>query len=128
MAAEQRHSFRSKIASYFVDGKTGWAYSEMFSAADTNNALNVQIWQDYRRDPLTNADMEALAPKVAGVLHCEYDVLMPESGREYARLLPDQPQDILEACAHFPWVEVPQAYFDALSDSLDRAWQPAVGP
>lgn len=122
-AAEQRLSFRSKIASYFLDGETGWAYSGMFSAADTNNALNVQIWQDYRNNPLTDRDIQALADKVAAVIHCYEDVLMPESRQEYARLLPAEQQHMVSECAHFPWVETPDIYYDALLRGLENARQ-----
>jgi pimeloyl-ACP methyl ester carboxylesterase len=118
-AAEKRHSFRSKISSYFLDSDTGWAYSAQFSAADTNNVLNVRIWDEYRANPLGDADMQVLGDKVIGVLQCQQDVLMPETAQEYRRLLPTQPQRMLEGCAHFPWVETPQAYYDALLDSLD---------
>lgn len=117
--AEQRHSFRSKIASYFMDGQTGWAYSAMFSAADSNNALNVRIWEDYRRDPVTDAELTRLAHKVAGVIQCRHDVLMPETDQEYTRLLAATPQHMLSRCAHFPWVEEPQAYYRALGSILD---------
>ena len=119
-ATEQRHGFRSKIASYFLDGKTGWAYSGMFSAADNNNQLNVAIWDDYRRTPLTAADLAALGDKVIGIIQCTDDVLMPETQQEYARLLPTAEQTMLAGCAHFPWVEAPQAYYDALSESLEK--------
>lgn len=119
-AAEQRHSFRSKIASYFLDGATGWAYSERFSGADTDNRLNLAIWEDYRRNPLSGADVAALEDKVIGVLQCKQDVLMPETREEYAKLLPATEQKLLGGCSHFPWVEAPEAYFEALSQSLER--------
>jgi pimeloyl-ACP methyl ester carboxylesterase len=117
-AAEQRHSFRSKIASYFVDGDLGWAYSAQFSGADSNNVLNVQIWEDYRQNPLSEADMATLAPKVLGVIQCRHDVLMPETAHEYGRLLPGAEQQMLDDCAHFPWVETPQPYYQALATQL----------
>jgi proline iminopeptidase len=119
-AAEQRHNFRSKIASYFLDGETGWAYSENFDQADSNNQLNVEIWEDYRRSPLSAGDLAALEDKVVGIIQCTHDVLMPESLQEYARLLPATEQTLLSGCSHFPWVEVPDAYFEALSQILER--------
>ena len=117
-AAEQRHSFRSKIASYFLDGETGWAYSERFSGADTDNRLNVEIWEDYRRNPLSGADVATLEDKVIGVIQCSHDVLMPETMQEYAKLLASTEQTLLTGCSHFPWVEVPEAYYQALLQSL----------
>jgi proline iminopeptidase len=119
-AAEQRHNFRSKIASYFLDGETGWAYSDRFNGADTNNGLNVEIWEDYRRTPLSGADLAALEGKVVGVIQCTHDVLMPETFEEYEKLLASTKQTLLSGCSHFPWVEVPDAYYEALSQSLER--------
>lgn len=120
-AVEQRHGFRSKIASYFVDGAQGWAYSARFSAADSNNALNVRIWDDYRAAPLGDTDIAALRDRVIGVIQCRHDVLMPETASEYARLLPHTPQRLLDDCAHFPWVETPAAYYRALQRQLRQA-------
>jgi pimeloyl-ACP methyl ester carboxylesterase len=117
-AAEERQSFRNKIASYFLDGETGWAYSEQFSGADTDNRLNVEIWEDYRRNPLSGADVAALEDKVIGVIQCKHDVLMPETLQEYAKLLASTEQTLLNGCSHFPWVEVPEAYYEALLQSL----------
>ena len=47
---------------------------------------------------------------------------MTEARREYARLLPAQGQQMLEGCAHFPWLEAPQAYYRALLDILQHAY------
>lgn len=116
--AEERIGFRSKIASYFVDAQTGWRYSGQFSHADTNNALNVRIWDDYRRTPLTDADLAHLAPRIAGVIQCRHDVLMPETHAEYSRWLPADRQHMMDACAHFPWVEQPAAYYEQLLQIL----------
>jgi len=119
--AEARKSFRRKIASYFLDGQLGWDYSGQFTAADANNALNVQIWEEYRKAPLTGGDLKGQEEKISAVIHCRHDVLQPESRQAYAQLLRDTPETILENCAHFPWVEVPEAYYRALASGLEQA-------
>lgn len=119
--AERRHRFRSKIASYFLDARTGWEYSAQFSEMDANNPLNVQIWQEYRRNPLTVDDIEALSPKIARLIYCRTDVLMPESQREYARAVPAERHEVLDNCAHFPWVESPREFYRALDAAMRDA-------
>jgi pimeloyl-ACP methyl ester carboxylesterase len=113
-AAEQRHHFRSKIASYFMDAETGWAYSEGFDAEDSSNELNVQVWDEYRRMPINQADLDALSSKVNRIIYCEYDVLMPESIEAYSSVLPSEKYYVLNDCAHFPWVESPEEFYQVL--------------
>ena len=112
--AEQRHRFRSKIASYFIDAELGWSYSAGFDEEDTNNALNVRIWEEYREMMLTSADLELLAPKISALIFCRQDVLMPENITEYSRMVPAARRHVIEACAHFPWVETPEEFYDIL--------------
>lgn len=121
--AEQRHRFRSKIASYFINAELGWDYSANFSADDTNNELNVQIWQEYRRMPLMNADIELLSAKIIRLIYCEHDVLMPENQEQYSRYLPAARHYVINECAHFPWVETPEAFFQVLLQSIISAQQ-----
>ena len=116
--AEQHHRFRSKIASYFMDAELGWAYSAAFSADDTNNELNVRIWEEYRDMPLSREDMEALGAKVGRVILCRHDVLMPESLEAYARVVAPEKTHVMEQCAHFPWIESPDAFFHVLLDTM----------
>lgn len=117
---EARKSFRRKIASYFINGQLGWDYSGQFTAGDSNNVLNVQIWEDYRDTPLAGEDVKGLEDKISAVIHCRHDVLQPESREAYARLLPGTTGYLLEDCAHFPWVEVPRAYYETIEDALER--------
>ena len=117
---ESRFLFRSKIAGYFMNAQQGWNYSAQFSQADTNNALNVAVWNDYRQMPLSDWDVHKLRAKVSGIISCRADVLQPESLNEYRRLLPDTNHYVLEDCAHFPWEENPAAYFRALDKLLDK--------
>lgn len=117
-AAEQRHRFRSKIASYFMDAKQGWRYSAMFGPADTNNALNVRIWDEYRQMPLNRNELARLAPKISRLIYCSKDVLMPESFGAYSLVLAEEKHVILENCAHFPWVESPDAFYKILLQSM----------
>jgi pimeloyl-ACP methyl ester carboxylesterase len=118
---EKRHSFRSKIASYFFDAKTGWQYSEKFSDQDTNSEFNVRIWDEYRATPLTVSQLGSLNEKIAGIIHCRQDVLMPESQSEYALHVSKQKQYLLEDCGHFPWVEQPEQYFRILKQLVEKA-------
>jgi len=117
--AEQRHRFRSKIASYFMDAEQGWAYSSGFDAGDTNNELNVLVWEEYRRMPINQADLDSLSPKIAGIIYCEYDVLMPESLEVYSRVIPSGKYYVLNDCAHFPWVESPEEFYHILLRTMN---------
>ena len=116
--AEQRHRFRSKIASYFMDAELGWAYSAAFNPEDTSNDLNVRIWEEYRDMPLTQEDMDVMAVKIGKVIFCRHDVLMPESRDEYARIVPPEKRHVIEQCAHFPWIESPDEFYDILLDTM----------
>jgi len=121
--AEQRHRFRSKIASYFMDAKTGWAYSAQFNRDDTNNKLNVQIWQEYRKVSLDQNDLKLLAPKLSSFIYCKHDVLMPENFEEYSRAIPSGRHYIINDCAHFPWVESPVEFYEILRQNIKHAQQ-----
>jgi pimeloyl-ACP methyl ester carboxylesterase len=116
--AEQRHRFRSKIASYFLDAKKGWQYSAQFDHHDTNNRLNVQIWHEYRQMPLAANDLKALSPKISRLIYCKQDVLMPESFDQYSAVVPPDKHYSIDDCAHFPWVESPNEFYDILLRSL----------
>lgn len=117
-AAEQRHSFRSKIASYFVDAEKGWQYSAQFDHNDTNNKLNIQVWQEYRQMPLQQHELKQLSAKISALIYCRQDVLMPENHKSYSSALPTVKYYIINDCAHFPWVETPAEYFDILQQSI----------
>jgi pimeloyl-ACP methyl ester carboxylesterase len=116
--AEDLHNLRSKVASYFADAAQGWAYASGFTRADANNRLNIRIWDDYRRTPLSDSDVRQLAGKISGVIYCRDDVLQPESLTEYRRLLARRKHHVLDGCAHFPWAERPQAYYAVLERLL----------
>ena len=117
-AAEQRHSFRSKIASYFVDAEKGWQYSAQFDHNDTNNRLNIQIWQEYRQMPLLQHELKQLSAKISALIYCRQDVLMPENYDNYSSALPTVKHYMINDCAHFPWVETPAEYFEILQQSI----------
>jgi proline iminopeptidase len=117
-AAEQRHSFRSKIASYFVDAEKGWQYSAQFDDDDTNNRLNIQIWQEYRRMPLQQHELKQLSAKISALIYCRQDVLMPENYENYSSALPTVKHYMIDDCAHFPWVETPAQYFEILQQTI----------
>jgi pimeloyl-ACP methyl ester carboxylesterase len=116
--AEQRHSFRSKIASYFVDAEKGWQYSAQFDDDDTNNRLNIQIWQEYRRMPLQQHELKQLSAKISALIYCRQDVLMPENYENYSSALPTVKHYMIDDCAHFPWVETPAQYFEILQQTI----------
>jgi pimeloyl-ACP methyl ester carboxylesterase len=122
-AAEQRHRFRSKIASYFMDAELGWAYSAAFYPKDTNNELNVRIWEEYRRKPLSMRDLQGMSPRISKLIFCKQDVLMPESLEVYAGVVASDRQFLIEDCAHFPWVEAPQDFYAPLISFIGEAMQ-----
>ena len=115
---EKYYLMREKIASYFVDGKTGWDYAEHFSLQDSNSAYNVRAWEEYRADRLTDQEVHRLGKKVSGILYCDDDVLQPENQKEYTRLIQDRVHYTIDNCAHFPWVENPVSYYKALDSIL----------
>lgn len=119
--AELCHNFKSKIASYFSDAKQGWEYASRFNFQDTNNRLNVRIWEEYKKNPLTDKDIKHLEVKIAGLIHCKDDVLQPESMFEYRRLLTKPKHYVLNDCTHFPWEENPNEYFRLLSRLLGES-------
>jgi pimeloyl-ACP methyl ester carboxylesterase len=111
---EKQHNFYSKIASYFVNAKRGWDYALGFTQKDSNNVLNIRIWDEYRQAPLTDTDIRLLADKIRGLIYCENDVLQPENLSEYRRVLTSSIHHVLTGCAHFPWEENPVDYFQIL--------------
>jgi pimeloyl-ACP methyl ester carboxylesterase len=115
---EKRHGFRSKIASYFVDAEQGWAFSDQFDHNDTNSQLNVQVWQEYRQQPLSTQALKQLTAKISSVIYCRQDVLMPENLERYSSALPAVQHHIIDGCAHFPWEEKPEQYYELLRQSL----------
>jgi pimeloyl-ACP methyl ester carboxylesterase len=117
---EALHNLRSKVASYFADAEQGWAYASGFNQEDSNNLLNVRVWDEYRKAPLTDADVRQLADKVSGLIYCQHDVLQPESLNEYRRLLNETKHHVLTECAHFPWEESPDEYYRILFLLLDK--------
>jgi pimeloyl-ACP methyl ester carboxylesterase len=117
---EALHTLRSKIASYFMDAKQGWDYAAGFTQQDANNVLNVRIWDEYRKSPLTETDVRQLTDKISGVIYCQNDVLQPESLIEYRRLLHRSKHHVLTACAHFPWEENPDEYYRLLLRLIDN--------
>ena len=118
---EKRHRFRSKIASYFLDAEKGWEYSEQFDHSDSNNTLNVRIWQEYRQMALGSSDLERLSPKLSGLIYCKHDVLMPESFAWYSAMIPHEKHYLIDNCAHFPWVESPDEFYPLLWQALGKA-------
>jgi pimeloyl-ACP methyl ester carboxylesterase len=125
-AAEELYALRSKLASYFADAEQGWQYAQGFTQKDSNNVLNVRIWDEYRDKPLTDADMRQLADKVKGAIYCRDDVLQPEGLNEYRRLLEPDKHHVLSGCAHFPWEENPDDYYRVLSSLMGGRRQPGL--
>ena len=111
---EALYLLQSKIASYFVDPKKGWAYAQQFDKKDANNRLNIRIWKEYQDSPLSQVEITRLANKISGVIYCQDDVLQPENYIEYRKLLPQGKHHVLKDCAHFPWVENRRDYFKVL--------------
>jgi pimeloyl-ACP methyl ester carboxylesterase len=116
---EKRHHFRSKIASYFLDAEQGWNYAASFNEQDTNNLLNVRVWDEYRRRPLTEQQVKKVAAKISGIISCKADVLQPESMQEYRRLFPGTHHVVIEHCSHFPWEENPDDYYRVLMSLIE---------
>ena len=115
---EKRHRLRSKIASYFVDAEQGWQYSAQFDHDDTNSRLNVQVWQEYRQKPLSIEALKLLSTKIAAAIYCRQDVLMPENLERYSSALPEVNHHLIDGCAHYPWEERAEEYYELLLQLL----------
>ena len=115
---EKRHRLRSKIASYFVDAEQGWEYSAQFDHSDTNSQLNVQVWQEYRQQPLSLEMLKKLSTKITAAIYCRQDVLMPENHQRYSSALPSVKHYLIDGCAHYPWEEQPVEYYELLRQSF----------
>ena len=115
---EKRHRLRSKIASYFLDAEQGWEYSAQFDHSDTNSQLNVQVWQEYRQQPLSPEMLKKLSTKITASMYCRQDVLMPENYQSYRSALPSVKHYLIYGCAHNPWEEQPEEYYELLRQSF----------
>jgi len=115
---EKRHRLRSKIASYFLDAEQGWDYSAQFDHNDTNSKLNIQVWQEYRQNPLSLKDIRQLSTKISAAIYCRQDVLMPENHQRYSSALPTVKHHMIDGCAHYPWEEQPAEYYELLQQSF----------
>jgi proline iminopeptidase len=60
------------------------------------------------------------------VIHGSVDVLPAESGREWAAALPNARFVLLEGVGHFPYLEVPEAFFTAVDMFLRGSWPPSA--
>ena len=56
------------------------------------------------------------------VIHGSVDPLPLASGREWARALPNARLLVFEGIGHFPYVEVPDAFFPAVDEFLRGSW------
>ena len=115
---ERRHRLRSKIASYFVDAEQGWEYSAQFDHNDTNSVLNVKVWQEYRQHPLAMKELKQLSTKISAAIYCKQDVLMPDNHERYSSALPRVKHHLIDDCAHYPWEEQSEEYYELLRQSF----------
>ena len=70
---------------------------------------------------LNQADLEFLSPKITRLIYCDQDVLMPENLEVYLRMIPPEKHYIINDCAHFPWEESPEEFYDILLRTLTAA-------
>lgn len=126
------------VPTYFLNIEQGQAYAQQFSPQDLAIHINHAIWPQYRQDPLLADELQTLAKRRAiELITCRQDLLMPEALQAYQQLLPTVSYQNLNNCVHFPWEEVPQAFYPALDKAItadppeddfsdlseaDRAW------
>ena len=126
------------VPTYFFDIEQGKAYAKQFTPNDLSLEINHAIWPQYRQNPIQANELQTLAKRRAiELITCREDLLMPQALQGYQTLLPNISYQNLTDCAHFPWEEVPHAFYPALDRAItadppeddfsdlsdaDRAW------
>lgn len=111
------YQIRHVLPTYFVDMNAGEEYAAQFTAADFSPEINSRIWQEYDQIPFTKADARKLKQPVV-FADCDQDLLMPENQKGLKAFFPNMKSKIFKHCAHFPWVEQPQAFQPWLNKAL----------
>ncbi len=112
-AATARHRIGRSLPSYFLDYEQGQRYARQFDASDFSPRLNIEGWRAYRDDPVAYETIRGWEVPV-DVVGCRRDLLMPENLEALRENLSLGRVEILDGCVHFPWVEVPRAFGEAL--------------
>ena len=60
------------------------------------------------------------------IVHGSADVIPVDSAREWAAALPDARLWVMDGVGHFPYLEAPAPFFDAVQAFLDGAWPAAA--
>lgn len=115
------HQLTRVLPTYFYDIQQGQEYAKQFDLKDFNMAVNHAGWQAYQTQPIQAEFLQTLAQdRAISLITCQQDLLMPESLQAYQTILPNLHAQILQKCAHFPWEEQPQLFYDALDLALTR--------
>jgi pimeloyl-ACP methyl ester carboxylesterase len=99
------------LPSYFYNYAQGVQYAQQFNSTDFEPAINVGIWKAYQQQPIRPQALRQLAMQFPiFIMGCDEDLLSPENIANYQKILPKVPVKQLKQCAHFPWVEQPEAF------------------
>ncbi|MDR9499156.1 MAG: alpha/beta hydrolase [Hydrogenovibrio sp.] len=111
------------LPTYFADMAQGRRYAAQFDAGDFRPGLNVQAWQEYAADPIGYdwiRNWHNQGKRRVDFIECDQDYFMPTNLRVMRANMTLDSVTVLKACAHFPWVEQPQAFYPALLSVLKQ--------
>ena len=117
METHARHQIERALPSYFLDYAQGQRYARQFTERDFDPDLNVRGWQGYREDPVDYATIRDWDVPI-DFIGCRQDLLMPENLDALQANLSLGRVEVLTGCVHFPWVEVPQRFGEALARTV----------
>jgi proline iminopeptidase len=111
---------------FFADTAAASRSRGDFCAASPEAARNhLENVARYTEASLGDWDWRGLLDDVSAptlVIHGAADPLPLESAREWARALPDARLLVLEGVGHFPYLEVPEAFFSAVTEFVRGEW------
>lgn len=106
------------LPTYFYDYQQGQSYAKMFNHTDFDIELNVQAWKAYDANPITYEQIRNWHLPV-DFLDCRQDSLMPENLQALENNQVLRKIIVLDKCSHFPWVEQPKAFEQAIKYIVD---------
>ncbi|MGC9385474.1 MAG: alpha/beta fold hydrolase [Hydrogenovibrio sp.] len=106
------------LPTYFYDYALGLEYAQQFTAQDFDIDLNVNAWKEYDANPIQYAQIPKTLPKY--FMDCTHDYLMPYNLNAMQAHWAFKQTAVFERCGHFPWIEAPKAFNEALQGFLEE--------
>lgn len=105
------------LPTYFQDYQLGLTYAQQFTPADFSIDLNVNTWKEYDLNPVAYNEIPPQIPKY--FLECTQDYLMPYNLNAMQAHWTFKQKAIFDGCGHFPWIEKPALFKNALQQFLE---------